>query len=75
MKLAFLLGLFAGYQDLRFVFVAAFLAFVGGGVISILLLVFRIRGRKDTIPFGPYLVLGAYAVLAAGDAILDWYLG
>ncbi len=75
MKLAFLLGLFTGYLDLWFVFIAAFIAFVGGGVISLLLLAFRIRGRKDTIPFGPYLVLGALVVLAAGEPIRDWYLG
>ncbi len=74
-KLAFVLGLFTGYERPGFVFVAAFLAFLGGGVISILLLVFRIRGRKDAIPFGPYLVLGAYVVLVAGNALLDWYLG
>jgi leader peptidase (prepilin peptidase)/N-methyltransferase len=74
-KLAFLLGLFVGYQRSALVFVAAFVAFVGGGIISILLLVFRIRGRKDTIPFGPYLVLGAYVVLVVGDPVLDWYLG
>ena len=65
-KLAFLLGLFTAYQRPGFVLAAAFLAFLGGGVISILLLVFRIRGRKDAIPFGPYLVLGAYLVLAFG---------
>ncbi len=74
-KLAFVLGLFTGYERPGFVVVAAFLAFLGGGVISILLLAFRIRGRKDAIPFGPYLVLGAYVVLVAGNAILDWYLG
>lgn len=74
-KLAFVLGLFTGYERPGFVFVAAFLAFLGGGLISILLLAFRIRGRKDAIPFGPYLVLGAYVVLVAGDSILDWYLG
>lgn len=73
-KLAFLLGLFTAYQRPAFTFLAAFLAFLGGGVISILLLIFRIKGRKDAIPFGPYLVLGAYLALAVGNGILDWYL-
>lgn len=74
-KLAFLLGLFTGYERPGVVFVAAFLAFLGGGLISVFLLALRIRGRKDAIPFGPYLVLGAYVALAVGDQIIDWYLG
>ena len=47
----------------------------GGGVTSVLLLVTRIRGRKDHIPFGPYMVAGSYLALVAGAEIVDWYLG
>jgi leader peptidase (prepilin peptidase) / N-methyltransferase len=73
-KLAVLLGLFTGYLGWGHVSVAFFFAFLLGGVLSILLLLTGLKGRKDAIPFGPYLVLGAYVAIVAGDNILDWYL-
>jgi leader peptidase (prepilin peptidase)/N-methyltransferase len=72
-KLGFFLGLFLGYQSWGVLLVGAFLSFFLGGIISILLLVFRIKGRKDAIPFGPYMVAGAYLALVFGSGIVDWY--
>ncbi|NNC75442.1 MAG: prepilin peptidase, partial [Acidimicrobiia bacterium] len=57
------------------VLVAALLAFVGGGLVSLVLLALRIKGRKDRIPFGPYLVIGAWLAIAVGDPLIDWWLG
>ena len=74
-KLAFLLGLFATYQSGDTLIVAIFAAFLLGGLVSLLLVVFRVRSRKDAIPFGPYLVLGAYVALAWAGTISTWYLG
>lgn len=73
-KLAILLGLFTGYLGWGQVAVAFFFAFLAGGALSMLLLVTGIKGRKDAIPFGPYLVFGAYLAIVWGDQILDWYL-
>jgi leader peptidase (prepilin peptidase)/N-methyltransferase len=73
-KLGFLLGLFTGYQGWAEVVVALFVAFALGGVVSMFLLAARLRRRKDAIPFGPYLVAGAYIALAAGQTIADWYV-
>jgi len=73
-KLAVLLGMFTGYLGWGQMSVAFFFAFLLGGVLSILLLITGTKGRKDAIPFGPYLVLGAYVAIVAGDRILDWYL-
>jgi len=73
-KLAALLGLFAGYLGWGQLLVAMFLPFAVGGVVSILLLVTRIKGRKDAIPFGPYMVIGAYIAVSLGQEIVDWYL-
>jgi leader peptidase (prepilin peptidase)/N-methyltransferase len=44
-------------------------------VVSIVLLVMGRAGRKDTVPFGPSLVLGSWIGIAAGEAIAPWYLG
>ena len=73
-KLAWFLGLYAAYLGWGELLVAAFLPFAVGGVVSILLLITGIKGRKDAIPFGPYMVIGAYIALAAGRQITDWYI-
>lgn len=74
-KLSFLLGTFAAHRSWESLGVGVFAAFVIGGMISIALLVAGRAGRKDAIPFGPSLVLGAYVAIAWGDTIADWYLG
>ena len=71
-KMAALIGLVTGFP---LVFVALFLAVVLGGLIAWMLLLFRIRGRKQSIPFAPFLSLGAMLALLWGSNILSWYLG
>lgn len=73
-KLAFILGLFTSYQSWDTLIVAVLAAFLLGGFVSVFLVVFRIRSRKDAIPFGPYLVAGAYIAIAWAGAIARWYL-
>jgi len=73
-KLAPILGGFVAAEHLGYVLVAAIGAYVIGGITSALLLVTRLKTRKDTIPFGPYMVAAAYVALFAGGAIVDWYL-
>lgn len=73
-KLAFLLGLFTAYQSWETLIVAVFAAFLLGGFVSAILVVFRIRSRKDSIPFGPYLVVGAYLAIVWAGTIATWYL-
>ena len=69
-KLGALIGLVLGFPD---VLVAVYFAFVSGGVIATCLLLLKIRGRQDAIPYGPFLAGGAIAtMLAAQD--LSWYL-
>ena len=51
-----------------------FLSFLIGGVVSVLLLAFNIKGRKDPIPFGPFIVLGFIITFFAGDRIINWYI-
>lgn len=59
-KLMFTLGIFLGAKD---VLVALFLAFIIASIISILLLFFKIKKRKDHIPFGPFLAVGSFIAL------------
>jgi leader peptidase (prepilin peptidase)/N-methyltransferase len=74
-KLAFVLGLFATYQSWDALIVAIFAAFLLGGAVSLVLVLTKVRSRKDAIPFGPYLVVGAYFAIAWAGTIAEWYLG
>lgn len=56
-KLMFVLGIFLGAKG---VLVAIFLAFAIASIISILLLLLKIKKRKDYIPFGPFLSIGTF---------------
>lgn len=61
LKLAVLIGLASGFPAVLSALLAGFLA---GGIIAIALLLLRLKHLKDTMPYGPSLVLGAlYALL------------
>ncbi len=74
-KLGAFLGAFLGFGGWATLVVGVVWAFLLGGAVAIFLLVFRMRGRKDAIPFGPYLVVGAYLALAVGESGAGWYRG
>jgi leader peptidase (prepilin peptidase)/N-methyltransferase len=70
-KLAILIGLVTGYL----VFIALFLAALSGGLFAVILLLFKIKKRKQGIPFAPFLSIGTMATLLWGNSLLNWYLG
>ena len=72
-RLAAVLGLFLGWLSLGHVFLGLFLGFLLGAVLSVLLIALRLKGRKDHIPFGPFLAAGAVIAVLAGSTILAWY--
>lgn len=69
-KLCFVLGLWLG---LKASIVCLMLSFIFGGVIGVFLLAIGIKGRKDPIPFGPFLCLGAYISLLFSPYIIYYY--
>jgi leader peptidase (prepilin peptidase) / N-methyltransferase len=71
-EIALLMGVIAGFYD---VVVPILLGIVLGGIAAIILLAFKIRGRKDAIPFGPFLSVGAIVSMVWGAQILHWWLG
>ena len=71
MKLGALLGAFLGWKALLF---ALFAGIVLGGVVAVAFLASGLRGRKDPIPFGPFLAAGGAMALFWGERILDWWL-
>ena len=73
-KLAGVLGLFLGSLGWGQLAVGASAAFVLGGLFSIILLITRRAGRKSGIPFGPWMLFGAWVGIFAGPAIAGGYL-
>ncbi|MBF7095758.1 prepilin peptidase [Alkalibacter mobilis] len=71
-KLMFALGLYLGFWNS---ILTVFLSFIYGGVFGVLLLVTKIKGRKDAIPFGPWIALGAVTAFYFGAGIIGWYMG
>ena len=69
-KFAAVLGLMVGFPG---ILIALWVSVVGGGFIAIGLILARRKTRKDSIPFGPFMAMGAAVVLVAGPEIIDWY--
>jgi leader peptidase (prepilin peptidase) / N-methyltransferase len=68
-KLAALIGFITGFP---LVFLAMFIGVVVGGITAAILLALKLKGRKDAIPFGPFLSLAAMVTLLWGNSILNW---
>ena len=71
-KYVALIGLITGFPG---ILIALWSAIVIGGLLSAALLALKIRDRKDAIPFGPFLSIGAIVGLLATDEIVSWYSG
>jgi leader peptidase (prepilin peptidase)/N-methyltransferase len=71
MKLGAMLGAFLGW---KVVLLSVFVAVLAGGVLATLLIALGVRGRKDPIPFGPFLAAGGAAGLFWGERMVRWYL-
>ena len=50
------------------------LSFLIGAVFSIILLLSGKKGRKDAIPFGPFICLAFLITILYGDGIINWYI-
>lgn len=73
-KLAGYIGLHLGWLGLLHVLVGAMAGFIVGGVVGVALLVAGRKGRKDPVPFGPAMAVGALVALFAGEVILRFWL-
>ena len=71
-KLAPALGLLLGWPK---TLVGAMSAFFIGAVVAVTLLLMRRKRFGQTIPFGPFLVLGTVVALLWGNQIWSWYMG
>ncbi len=72
-KLAFVLGLALGWLGWGELVLGLFCGFLAGAIVGGVLIVLRRRGRKDHLPFGPFLAFGTLVAVLWGDVILRWY--
>ena len=70
-KLGAMLGAFLGW---KVALLSIFLAVLLGGIVALVLLGSRTTGRKDPIPFGPFLAAGGAAGLFCGERLVTWYM-
>jgi leader peptidase (prepilin peptidase)/N-methyltransferase len=69
--IALICGLFLGIKG---VILTLFLAFVLGGAIAVVLLILKVKDRKDEIAFGPYLAIGGIVSALFGQELINIYI-
>ncbi len=70
-KLFVAIGIFLGWKMTIF---ALFAAIITSAITSIILMILKIKGRKDEIPLGPFIVIGTYIAFMWGwDLFNLWY--
>lgn len=72
-RLAGLIGMMLGWLSVGHVLVGLFLGFATASLVGVGLILGGRRGRKDKVPFGPFLAAGAVLAVLFGGPILSWY--
>ncbi|MCM0650752.1 prepilin peptidase [Clostridium swellfunianum] len=70
-EICLLCGLYLGFYS---TILLLFLSFVLGGAIGALLIITKVKSKKDYIPFGPFIAISAIIVMMFGNKIINWYL-
>mgnify|MGYP001599760690 CR=1 FL=1 len=70
LKLMAALGLLYGWPDILFIFM---FASVIGAAVSLVLMLARKKTMKSSVPFGPFLVMGAASVFFFGETFIRGY--
>ena len=69
--LALLVGLITGFP---LVILALVITILAGALISSILLITRLRRLRDSIPYGPFLIIGALVTMLWGYPIAWWFM-
>jgi leader peptidase (prepilin peptidase)/N-methyltransferase len=69
-KLAGLIGLVTGWP---LVIEGLLIGILVGGLAAIAMLLLRLKGRKDALPYGSFLAIGPIITLLWGASIFHWY--
>ncbi len=69
-EICLLCGLFLGW---KLTVVMLMLSFVLGGIVGMLLIALKIKGRKDYIAFGPFITIAAMITVFLGQNMINYY--
>jgi leader peptidase (prepilin peptidase)/N-methyltransferase len=72
LNLMALVGAFLGWKAVA---VTLLVGCLSGSLAGLTLIALRRLGRREHMPFGPFLALGALVSLFWGDALVAWYAG
>jgi leader peptidase (prepilin peptidase) / N-methyltransferase len=72
-KLSGVIGLYLGWVGWGALAIGGFSAFLIGGVVGIVLMLFAGGGRKTRVPFGPFMLIGALVGILVGERLADAY--
>lgn len=74
-RLSLLLGVFLGWFGWRYAVVGFFLANLAGAVVGLGLIAARLMDRRQPVPYGVFLALGAVGTFLAGPTFVSWATG
>ncbi|MSO36798.1 MAG: prepilin peptidase [Acidimicrobiia bacterium] len=74
-KLMFCLGIALGWVSVGAVFLGTFVGFLLGAIVGVALIMLGRKGRKDHVPFGPFLATGTVFALCFSQPLLRAYMG
>lgn len=74
LKLSGVLGMYLGWMGLGPLLVGTFAPYLLGGIFAIVLMIVSSAGGKTKIPFGPWMLLGAWVGIAFGEPLFAGYL-
>lgn len=72
-KLALSIGALTGYFGWAHTVGATVIAFLAGSAVSVVLLLARKANRKSRVPFGPFMLLGAFAIVPLASAFASLF--
>ncbi|MFZ3071719.1 MAG: prepilin peptidase [Thermodesulfobacteriota bacterium] len=70
-KLLAMIGAFLGWKGVLFTLMASSLI---GSSVGVFFMLFRGKGSKFAVPFGPFLSLGALLYVFFGEIAINWYI-
>jgi leader peptidase (prepilin peptidase)/N-methyltransferase len=73
-KLAGVLGIYLGWVGWGALIVGTLAAFVLGGLYAVILMLLKRANRKSGIPFGPWMLAGAWLGIGVGNLVFVAYL-
>jgi leader peptidase (prepilin peptidase)/N-methyltransferase len=74
-KLAASLGIYLAWLSWGILVLGGFLGFLLGALVGGALMLVGKAGRKTKVPFGPFMIVGAWVAILVGQPIVDWYAG